>query len=243
MKIVIIHGQAHEGTTCLTARKLAEKTLAKVGAATNDSDHIREFFLPRDFNEPCRGCMTCFNKDLSSCPHYEKLQPIADAMLAADLIILASPVYVYHATGQMMSLLDHFATWWMVHRPRKEMADKQAVVISTAAGGGMKNTCRDMADSLEMWGVRKVYRLGLGVQTADPKAIPVRIKAGIEKKTERLAAKLAAGHGARRKMNGRAKKWFYIVRLLHKMGPSDTPDYTYWEEKGWHGKGRPWHQK
>lgn len=37
--------------------------------------------------------------------------------MEADVVILASPVYVYHATGQMMAFLDHFGTRWMVHRP------------------------------------------------------------------------------------------------------------------------------
>lgn len=141
MKIVMIHGQNHAGSTCMVARELAHK----VGG------EIREFFLPRDFDEPCLGCYTCFQADLTHCPHYQKLEPLVAAILEAELLILDSPVYVYHATGQMMSFLDHFGTWWVVHRPRSEMAHKQAVVISTAAGGGMKRTAKDMADSLEMW--------------------------------------------------------------------------------------------
>ena len=38
MKILIIHGQSHEGSTCMVARELANK----VGG------EISEFFLPRD---------------------------------------------------------------------------------------------------------------------------------------------------------------------------------------------------
>ena len=100
MNIVIIHGQNHEGSTCMVARQLAEK----VGG------EIREFFLPRDFGEPCRGCFTCFQTELSKCPHYRALQPLEQAMLEAELLIFDSPVYVYHATGQMMSFLDHTKT-------------------------------------------------------------------------------------------------------------------------------------
>ena len=74
-----------------------------------------------------------------------------------------------------MNFLDHLGTWWVVHRPLPEMSEKQAVAIATAAGGGMKSTVRDMADSLEMWGVRKVYRLGVGVQAIRPEEIPERI--------------------------------------------------------------------
>ena len=165
MKITVIHGQSHEGSTCMVARELANK----VGG------EIREFFLPRDFNRSCLGCYTCFKNDLSDCPHYKELEPLVTAILDCDLLILESPVYVYHATGQMMSFLDHFGTWWMVHRPLPQMSGKQAVAISTAAGGGMKSTVRDMADSLEMWGIRKIYKLGLGVQAVKPDEIPNRI--------------------------------------------------------------------
>lgn len=230
MKIVIIHGQNHAGSTCMVARELAHK----VGG------EIQEFFLPRDFDQPCLGCYTCFQTDLSHCPHYQKLEPLAAAILEAELLILESPVYVYHATGQMMSFLDHFATWWVVHRPRPEMAKKQAVVISTAAGGGMKSTLRDMADSLEMWGIRKVYRLGFGVQAVRPDEIPARILGRIHKETDRVAGKIRKNAG-KIGFNGRAKKWFCLMRFAHKHFPPSEPDYGYWEERGWHGRGRPWH--
>ena len=138
-----------------------------------------------------------------------------------------------------MSFLDHFGTWWMVHRPRPEMSRKQAVAISTAAGGGMKSACRDMADSLEMWGVRRVYRLGVGVQAAKPAEIPEGIRKSIDKKTDALARKIRENAG-KQGYNLRAKLWFSLMRMAHEHFPPAEPDYGYWEEKGWHGKGRPW---
>ena len=119
------------------------------------------------------------------------------------------------------------------------MSRKQAVVISTAAGGGMKSTCRDMADSLEMWGVRRVYRLGVGVQATKPAEIPERIRNAIDKKTQVLARKIQANAG-KQGYNCRAKLWFALMRLAHKHFPPAEPDYGYWEARGWHGKGRPW---
>lgn len=229
MKILIIHGQSHEGSTCMAARKIADK----VGG------EIKEFFLPRDFNRSCLGCYTCFRTELSECPHYQELEPFVKAILDADLLIFESPVYVYHATGPMMSFLDHFGTWWMVHRPMPEMSGKQAVAVSTAAGGGMKSTARDMADSLEMWGIRRVYKLGFGVQAIKPDEIPERILRKIEKSTDRLARRIRYGAG-RRGCNGRAKKWFYLMRFAHRHFPPMEPDYGYWEKNGWHKNGRPW---
>ena len=94
------------------------------------------------------------------------------------------------------------------------MSGKQAVTICTAAGGGMKTTARDMADSLEMWGIRKVYRLGLGVQAIKPAEIPLRIQASIHRKTSRLARQIRQNAG-KRGCNGRARKWFYLMRFAH----------------------------
>ncbi len=232
MKIVMIHGQNHEGSTCMVARELAEK----VGG------EVKEFFLPRDFDAPCMGCFVCFQTDLTHCPHYQKLEPLMNAMLGADLIVLDSPVYVYHATGQMMSFLDHFGTWWMVHRPMAEMSRKQAVAISTAAGGGMKSTTKDMADSLEMWGIYKVYRLGIGVQATRPDEIPERILQKIHKKTDALAHRIRENADTCG-CNLRARKWFSLMRFAHRHLPPAEPDYGYWEEKGWHGGNRPWKKK
>ena len=139
----------------------------------------------------------------------------------------------------MMSFLDHFGTWWMVHRPLPEMSGKQAVAISTAAGGGMKSTVQDMADSLEMWGIHQVYWLGVGVQATRPEEIPDRIRNTIHRKTEQLARRIRKNAGSRG-CNGRAKKWFYLMRLAHRHFPPAEPDYGYWQKQGWHGKGRPW---
>ena len=74
------------------------------------------------------------------CPHYGAISPITSAMDEADVIILASPVYVYHATGAMKAFLDHYGYRWMVHRPAKSMFRKQGVCISTAAGAGLSST-------------------------------------------------------------------------------------------------------
>ena len=138
-----------------------------------------------------------------------------------------------------MSFLDHFGTWWVVHRPVSKMSRKQAVAISTAAGGGMKSTVKDMADSLEMWGMRKVYRMGVGVQATRPDEIPDRIMKTIHRKTDKLANQIRNNAG-RCGYNRRAKRWFYMMRFAHMHFAPMEPDYGYWEKKGWHGKNRPW---
>ena len=229
MKIVIIQGQSHHGSTYMVSRKLADKT----------GGTIREFFLPRDFNDPCTGCFTCYHQGMEHCPHHVALQPFEEALLWADLIILDSPAYVFHPSGSMLNLLDHFAMWWMIHRPNPEMSHKQAVAVSTAAGSGMKKTAGDMADSLTMCGITKVYTLSFAVQASKPSEIPDRVMKRIEKKTDRLAEKIrrnAGIHGC----NFKAKALFSLMRLSMKNSQEDTCDLRLWRSHDWFKKARPW---
>ena len=228
MKITIISGQNHKGSTYTIARKLADK----IGG------EITEFFLPRDFGDFCVGCTQCFMKGEENCPHHEKLQVIVNAMLEADVIIFASPVYVYHVTGPMKSFLDHLGYLWMIHRPREGMFKKQAVCISTAAGGGTKSTNKDIYDSCFYWGIPKIYQLGYNVRATSYKEIPEKIILKMEADTDRLANKIRSNTKTR--VGIKTRGMFGVMRMLHKKGLMSPSDRAYWKEKGWLEKQRPW---
>ena len=71
MKVTIIHGQSHKGSTYHISKILADK----IGG------EVKEFFLPRDFGEFCVGCTQCFRKSETLCPHYEKISPSVNKWL------------------------------------------------------------------------------------------------------------------------------------------------------------------
>ena len=229
MKIVIINGQNHKGSTYHIGRMLAEE----VGG------EIKEFFLPRDFSDYCVGCSQCFRVGSEKCPHYDAQQPILKAMDEAELLILTSPVYVYHASAPMKNFLDHQGHRWMVHRPKAEMFRKQAVCISTAAGAGMKSTNKDMSDSLFFWGVPKRYKLGVAVRAVNWDGVDEKIKASIEKKVHRLAKKIVRNQN-KCKPGIKTAGFFYIMRMMQKKAGWCEPDVKYWNEMGWTGSVRPW---
>ncbi len=228
MKTVIVHGQSHKGSTCHIARMLSRK----IGG------EVTEFFLPRDLDKFCIGCTNCFVRSEQLCPHYQKLRPVTEAMDAADVIILASPVYVYHVTGAMKNFLDHYGYRWMVHRPEESMFKKQAVCISTAAGGGTKSADRDMADSMFFWGVGKTYRYGVNVSATSWDKVDDRIKKRIDQKTTQIADKIRR-NGGRVQPGLKTKAFFHIMRMLQKKGWNQA-DIGYWRKKGWDRKARPW---
>lgn len=228
MQVVIIHGQAHKGSTYHVARLLAEHI----------SGEISEFFLPRDFSDFCSGCTRCFMEDEEKCPHHEHLQPLTDALDAADVIILASPVYVYHVTGAMKSLLDHLGYRWMVHRPRGEMFSKQGVAVCTAAGAGVRSTLKDLTDSLVFWGVGRTYRMGYAVHATRWEGVSDRQRARIERDVERLAKTITRRSGHVRPAP-KTKALFFAMRLAQRTYPN-PPDAAWWAEHGWSGRVRPW---
>lgn len=228
MKIVIIHGQSHKGSTYHIANIVAEK----IGGEK------KEFFLPRDFGELCVGCTSCFMESETKCPHYEKLTPITEAMDEADVIILASPVYVYHATGAMKAFLDHYGYRWMVHRPSEVMFKKQGVCISTAAGAGMKSTNKDMLDSLFFWGVAKRYQYGLAVSAVDWNSVSEKKKKAANKATTKIANKILR-NSKNVKPGLKTKGFFWIMHFMQRNGFNQV-DADYWKEKEWTGKQRPW---
>lgn len=224
----MINGQNHKGSTYHIAKMLTD-------AAGGNTE---EFFMPKDFGKFCTGCTMCFEKDKTLCPHYDDILPIADAMHEADLIVLASPVYVYHCTGPMKSFLDHFGHQWIVHRPDPSMFSKQGVCISTAAGAGMKPANKDMADSLFFWGVGRIYKIGFAVHAVNWESVSGKQKEKIRKKIRRIASKIRK-RSERTKPAFKTRAFFLLMRMLHKKGFSPVDD-AYWKRQGWLDGDRPW---
>lgn len=229
MKIVTINGQNHKGSTYHIGKRLAEKL----------EGEVKEFFLPRDFSEYCTGCVQCIMESEKKCPHYEKLEPILKAMDEADVLIFTSPVYVFHTAAPMKNFLDHQANRWMVHRPRKEMFTKQAVCITSAAGGGMKSANKDMADSLFFWGVPKIYKIGIAVQACFWQEVSEKKREEIEKRVTKVADKIKRKQG-KVKPGIKTRSLFSMFRLIQAKGGWASADARYWQEMGWTKKERPW---
>ena len=230
MKVLLISGTNHKGSTYNIGRMLAEKVTS--------AGNISEVFLPRDFDEFCCGCTTCFVKGEDKCPHYEKVRSITEKIDAADLVILTSPVYVYHVTGQMKALLDHYGYRWMAHRPDEKMFHKQAAVVTTAAGAGVKSALKDMADSCFFWGIPRTYKLGKPIRAAAWETVTPKLKQSLEKQTDSIAAKIKRNHG-KNSVPLKTAAFFRLMAMIQKNGWNEA-DKNYWNEKGWTSGKKPW---
>lgn len=230
MKVVLIHGQNHKGSSYHIGRMIADKM--------QGANEITEFFLPGDLNHFCLGCYNCIEDD-AKCPFYDDKRKIMDAVEAADVLIFTTPTYCMHASAPMKSFMDLTFTYWMVHRPRKCMFSKRAVVVSTAAGTGMKSAMKDITNTLFYWGVPYVKSYGVAVQAMSWDGVNEKKKVKIEKDTAKLARKLSVGK--KPSVGIKTRFIFKVMGVMQSAGMGSSPvEKEYWEQNGWLGKKRPW---
>lgn len=229
MKIVLIHGQNHKGSSYHIGRMLAEQFA---------ECEVTEFFLPEDLEYFCTGCYACIVNE-ENCPFYTEKKRIMDEAERADLLIFSTPTYCMRASASMKAFLDLTFTYWMSHRPRKCMFSKKAVIVSTAAGCGMKSAIKDIQNALLYWGVPYIKGYGVAVQAMSWEQVSDKKKARIKQDIEKLARKISNAGTPR--VGFKTKFLFGVMRMMQKKGMgSSSEEKEYWKENGWLDKKRPW---
>ena len=230
MKIVMLNGQNHKGSTYHIGRLIADKI--------SGSNEIREFFFPRDMNHFCVGCYKCI-EDEKACPYYEEKKVILDAVEEADVLIVTTPTYCLHVSAPLKAFIDLTFDFWMSHRPRNCMFSKRAVIVSTSAGSSSKSAMKDVEDALFYLGVPSIIKYGIAVQAMSWDGIKSSRKEKIERDTSKIAEKL----GRREKIHVgiKTKVIFNMMRMMQKNGWGSSPvEKEYWEKNGGPGRKRPW---
>lgn len=230
MKIVLIHGQKHKGSSYHMGRMLADQL-------AEDTD-ITEFFLPRSLNHFCLGCYSCI-EDETKCPFWSEKKVILDALEQADLFIFTTPNYCLAPSGAMKSLLDLLFDCWMVHRPKEWMFSKRAVIFSASAGASCRKAMQPVKDSLFYWGVPCIKTYGLAVQAKNWGEVTPEKKAKIERDISRIANNINCSKPPH--VGLKTKFIFNIMKMMHQKGwDSSLVEKEYWQSRGWLEKARPW---
>lgn len=230
MKIVMINGQNHKGSTYNMGKLLIDNM--------GDDNEVKEFFLPRDLNHFCLGCYSCI-EDPTKCPFYEEKDAIMSEIEKADLLVFTTPNYCMAPSAPMKSFIDLTFTYWISHSPRGYMFNKKAVVFSTAAGIGAKDAIKPITRTLFYWGVPYVKSYGLSVQASSWKGVKPEKKMKIEKDIKALAKKIKKVKKIR--VPFKNKFMFNMMANMQKANMGSSPvEKEYWEKLGWLGKERPW---
>ena len=230
MKIVMLNGQNHKGSTYHIGRQIADKI--------DGNNEIREFFFPRDLNHFCSGCYRCI-EDEKDCPYYDEKKIIVEAVEAADILIVTTPTYCMHVSAPLKAFIDLTFDYWMSHRPRKCMFSKHAVIVSTSAGASPKSAMKDVEDALFYLGVLSIVKYGIVVQEMNWDGVKESKKVKIERDTSKIAAKLSKK--GKLHVGIKTRFTFNMMRMMQKNGWGSSPvEKEYWEVNGWLGKNRPW---
>lgn len=233
MKIILIHGQKHKGSTYHISRILLDQI--------HGENQIKEIFLPDVLKHFCIGCYSCIENE-EKCPFYNEKQQVMAEVEAADLLIFTTPTYCMAPSAIMKTFMDLTFTCWMPHKPRKCMFNKQAVVISSAAGMGMKKAIEPISRMLFYWGVPSIQKYGVAIQAKSWHDVSLKKKQKIKKDMTRLGHMLSKYHPP--KVGIKTKLLFNMMAKMQKsdMG-SSLEEKKYWEAMGWLEKERPWKQR
>ena len=87
----------------------------------------------------CTGCGACFNRG-KSCSQKDDMSEILEKMIAADVIVMATPVYFYTMNGQMKTLIDRTCSRYT------EINEKDFYFIVTAADGNKQKMERTLEE-------------------------------------------------------------------------------------------------
>ena len=139
--IVVIDGGARSGKyskTTLMADKFTE-------GAESAGAKVEKFVLRELGINECVGCYTCWTKTPGTCIIKDPMNELLMKYREADLIVFASPLYVFNVTAHLKVFMDRSLPLLVpymkenpegqiVHPGRYPESDKQGFVVFSAAG-------------------------------------------------------------------------------------------------------------
>jgi len=169
----------------------------------------------------CQACEACHKGP--DCVLNDDGRAILHQMLAADGIVLASPVYLDHVTAQMKALLDR--TSHFVHCLR--LTGKYIAGLTTSGGGGGETTMAFM----------RRYAVTVGAQYVGGMDARVPLKDSDIQSVRELGASLVSTISVKQSWPDQGKAieaQRQRFRNLIAFRKDEWPyEHKYWQDKGW----------
>ena len=150
MKILAIMGSPKgKGSGYKVVKKIEDRM-----KALGDVEFVYLFL--KDVNlKSCIGCYTCMAKGEDKCPLKDDRAAIEQKLLAADGVILSSPMYVLNVSWLMINFIDRFA--YTNHRPRFHR--QKVLTVVNMGGDSPKAALSALRNALG--GSQTVHELGI----------------------------------------------------------------------------------
>lgn len=153
MKILVINGSprgANSNTDVLV------KTFLEGACETGAESEI--VYLKDKKIAHCNGCFVCWTKTPGICVHHDDMTELLEKIQEADVIVYATPLYVYTVTGMMKDFMDRSIPLalpfieekgGLCNHPRRNQSKPQRIVLISNCGfieqdhfSGLKETVR-----------------------------------------------------------------------------------------------------
>jgi multimeric flavodoxin WrbA len=182
MKIATILGSARKRGNTAAVLSMFEAKVA--------SDHALERIDLADYSiEGCLGCDACQKRPgRLGCSRKDDAEGVFQKVLSSDLVIYASPVYVWDFSSQMKTFIDrHYCMvkWTDAPVPEMLMRGKRAALLATCGSDAAGN-----ADLIQAIFDREMKYLGcevLGKYIVDNCTVPAKLGTKAAETAERMA--------------------------------------------------------
>jgi multimeric flavodoxin WrbA len=125
MKVVHISGSPRkQGNSAILSEKLV---------AALDSRDIRRYQLYELNFKGCRGCMAC-RKNSRHCVINDDATAILNDIAAAEVTVIAAPIYQHYLNGETKSLLDRFFAYLADDHFQRQAAGEVDIPTRLASG-------------------------------------------------------------------------------------------------------------
>jgi multimeric flavodoxin WrbA len=228
MKILVLTSSFRKKGNSSRVVEILTRKLTEEATRMNIESHIQTIWLPDAQLNYCHGCRVCFNRGEIFCPYWDEISPIKAAMQAADVWILASPVYVDDVNGLMKTFLDRMAH--VNHRP--EFAGKYAYLLTTSGTGSSGHAARTIANTLRTWGT---YIIGSHDFVAGALSSPEELNSRYGKVIARISDRIISAFRKNKALSPSIVSlvFFKVQQTLWNRKVEDNIDYHYWKSKGW----------
>lgn len=161
MKIVVISSSPHSDKES-TSKYLAQKFIE---GAKSKGHEIFTFDAAREETHPCQGCDHC-GMD-GDCVFKDAIETkLMPQMLAADLLVLVTPLYYYGMSSQLKTVIDRF------YSRTEKLHHKKSMIMATAWNNAdwtmtaLKTHYETLVRYMEWEDVGQVWAIGCGYRSA-----------------------------------------------------------------------------
>lgn len=149
-----------------------------------NSENIQfEIITSNDFViNNCVGCGKCFRSGVCSLDKVDEASKLKEKLLAADMVVFASPVYAHNVSGDMKTFIDRISYW--LHNMK--LNGKYAAVISTTLSNGHLTVTSYLEKIMNILGTNILFKINATV--SDPEEF--MDEEWIDKKSEELSYKI-----------------------------------------------------